>query len=78
MHAGFSELRNLYGTNYIAKFTGNVPRTKQAEREIERMLVLWGECRCATVQILGEEGGDDGWLFGGFGIADAYFWPVYG
>ena len=41
------------------------------------MLTLWGEARSRTVARLRELGkADEGFLFGGFGIADAFFWPV--
>jgi hypothetical protein len=41
------------------------------------MLVLWGEARktaAARLELVGEK--DEGFLFGGFGIVDAFFWPV--
>ncbi|RFU34684.1 hypothetical protein B7463_g1656, partial [Scytalidium lignicola] len=77
MHSGFSVIRNTYHTNFIAKYTGKIPITEQGTKEIERMLKLWGDSRKRTIGILkasGEE--DEGYLFGSFGIADAFFWPV--
>ncbi|KAJ5758477.1 glutathione S transferase [Penicillium odoratum] len=77
MHSGFSTLRNLYSTNFIARYTGNVPIPEEAVKDINRMLALWDEARKATKErlaILGEA--DEGFLFGGFSIADAFFWPV--
>ena len=77
MHSGFSVMRNTYDTNFVAKYTGNVPITEEGRKEIERMLKIWGEGRLRTVKRLAELGEkDEGFLFGGFGIADAFFWPV--
>jgi glutathione S-transferase len=74
MHSGFSELRNKYNTDFVGKYTGAVPVTAQARKEIERALRIWGDAREATAQRLGEQ--DQGFLFGSFGIADSFYWPV--
>ncbi|KAH6716969.1 glutamine amidotransferase subunit pdxT [Leptodontidium sp. 2 PMI_412] len=77
MHSGFGEIRNTYHTNFVAKYEGNVPVSEKGKKEIERMLALWDQARNATIarsQALGEK--DEGYLFGKFGIADAFFWPV--
>lgn len=42
-----------------------------------RILAIWDEARKITKKrpaVLGEA--DEGFLFGGFSIADAFFWPV--
>lgn len=70
-------MRNTYDTNFVAKYTGKVPITEEGRKEVERMLKLWDEARLRTLKRLEELGEkDEGWLFGGFGIADAFFWPV--
>lgn len=77
MHSGFSNLRSIYHTNFVARYTGNVPISEPALKDVQRLLALWGESRKATkarLSVLGEA--DDGFLFGGFSIADAFFWPV--
>ncbi|THC97526.1 hypothetical protein EYZ11_003006 [Aspergillus tanneri] len=77
MHSGFLTLRNHFGTNFLAKYTGNIPVSEPARKEVERLLVIWDKARRATksrLEELGEK--DDGFLFGGFSIADAFFWPV--
>lgn len=77
MHSGFSTLRGIYHTNFLARYTGNVPIPDEAQKDIKRLLTLWDEARKATKErlaILGEA--DEGFLFGGFSIADAFFWPV--
>lgn len=54
-----------------------MPIPEEALKDINRMLALWDESRKATKErlaILGEA--DEGFLFGGFSIADAFFWPV--
>lgn len=81
MHSGFTALRNEFATNFIARyeFTGEVPMSEQAKGDCEKMVKLWSESRAATVErlkTLGKEGEDEGFLFGKFGIADAFFWPV--
>ena len=77
MHSGFSVLRNSYDTNFVAQYSGKVPITEEGRKEIEGMLRLWSEARTRTVKRLTELGAkDEGFLFGGFGIADAFFWPV--
>jgi glutathione S-transferase len=77
MHSGFSVMRNTYDTNFVAKYTGKVPITEEGRKDVERMLRLWGDARARTVKRLAELGErDEGFLFGGFGIADAFFWPV--
>jgi glutathione S-transferase len=77
MHSGFQEIRNTYHTNFIAKYTGKIPITEQGKKEIDRILFLWDQSRAKTAQKLKELGEqDEGFLFGKFGIADAFFWPV--
>lgn len=77
MHSGFSELRNTYDTNFVAKYTGTIPITARGQKELERVLDLWAQARVKTAARLGELGEvDEGYLFGSFGIADAFFWPV--
>lgn len=79
MHSGFTALRNEFATNFIARYEGQVPMSEQAKGECEKMVKLWSDSRATTVErlkALGKEGNDKGFLFGGFGIADAFFWPV--
>ncbi|PMD32924.1 glutamine amidotransferase subunit pdxT, partial [Hyaloscypha variabilis F] len=79
MHDGFRELRNVYGCNFVGQYSGPVPVSEKAKKEIARMLKIWGDARKTTVQRLkkiGDESEDEGYLFGRFGIADAFFWVV--
>ncbi|KAK5795936.1 hypothetical protein VI817_005221 [Penicillium citrinum] len=77
MHSGFPALRGTFSTNFIARYTGNIPVPAEARKEVQRMLALWDEARKATKERLSQLGEtDDGFLFGGFSIADAFFWPV--
>jgi glutathione S-transferase len=77
MHSGFGELRNTYHTNVLGKYTGKVPITEKGKKEVERLLSLWDQSRAKTAQRLKELGEqDDGFLFGQFGIVDAFFWPI--
>ncbi|KAI8957430.1 hypothetical protein F5Y11DRAFT_339672 [Daldinia sp. FL1419] len=77
MHSGFSEIRNTFATNFLGKYTGDIPITESVAKEIRGMVELWSKARADTkkrLQEVGEE--DEGFLFGGFSIADAFFWPV--
>lgn len=77
MHSGFGELRNTYHTNFVAKYSGKIRVTEQGAKEIKRVLSLWGEARLRTATRLRELGEvDEGYLFGGFSIADSFFWPI--
>lgn len=77
MHSGFNELRNTYHTNFVAKYTGEIPLNGAAKKELTRMLDIWHDARSQTTERLSELGQKDaGFLFGSFSIADAFFWPV--
>ncbi|KAL3476729.1 hypothetical protein BJX99DRAFT_258063 [Aspergillus californicus] len=79
MHSGFATIRNTFHTNFVARYTlaGAVPVPAGAKKEISRLLVIWDSARRATRERLGEnKDEDEGFLFGGFSIADAFFWPV--
>ncbi|OBT70789.1 hypothetical protein VF21_10091 [Pseudogymnoascus sp. 05NY08] len=77
MHSGFSELGNTCPGNFVAKYTGNVPVSEKARQETERALSLWHQARTKTAERLKELGEEDeGYLFGKFGIADAFYWPL--
>ncbi|KAL7271367.1 hypothetical protein RUND412_005879 [Rhizina undulata] len=77
MHSGFQNIRNLYGSNYIARYEGEVPTEPEVDKEVARLLEIFGGMRRTTVAVLKEEGGkDEGYLFGSFSIADAVFWPI--
>ncbi|PCH06026.1 Hypothetical protein PENO1_019640 [Penicillium occitanis (nom. inval.)] len=77
MHSGFTAIRNSFSTNFVAQYTGNIPISEDAHKDIVRLLNLWDSARTATKErlaLLGEA--DEGFLYGGFSIADAFFWPV--
>ena len=77
MHSGFTVLRKTFPTNFLARYTGNVPIPDDAMAEIKRMFGIWDAARLVTKKRLGELGEEDGgFLFGGFSIADAFFWPI--
>lgn len=51
--------------------------SEQAKKEVERLLVIWDNARRTTKARLAElNERDEGFLFGSFSIADAFFWPV--
>jgi len=71
MHAGFGALRHHFGMNIEAALPEvgvRVLAEQPAVRtDVARIVAMWGE-------LLEQHGGP--MLFGGFGIADAYFAPV--
>jgi glutathione S-transferase len=67
MHSGFAALREECPMNVRA--TRRVPQTQQLLGDIARIDEIWSDCRQRF-------GGEGGWLFGGFSIADAMFAPV--
>lgn len=77
MHSGFSELRNNFACNFLGKFSGDIEINEATVKECRKMVDLWSSCRAATIQQLSALGQkDEGFLFGKFTIADAFFWPV--
>lgn len=78
MHSGLCRtLQTCYHTNFLAKYTGDVVIADDALIEVKRVLALWGELRQRTIETLKKAGEEDkGFLFGEFGIADSFFWPV--
>jgi hypothetical protein len=49
----------------------------QEQKEIERLLTIFNDARRATVEASVQSGfEDEGFLFGAWGVADAFFWPV--
>ncbi|KAF2494085.1 putative glutathione S transferase [Lophium mytilinum] len=79
MHSGFTALRNEFCASFLAKYEGAIPISDAAEKDIARVLQLWGNARRKTVERASEAGStvkDEGFLCGEFGIVDAFFWPV--
>ena len=71
MHSGFGELRNVFCMNVKGRHAAAGARVlasnAAAARDLERIDTMWSEALAAS-------GGP--FLFGGFGIADAYYAPV--
>ena len=68
MHAGFRSLRRAMPMNIAAALPGR-GMSEAVQRDIDRIVALWRDCRSRW-------GGGGDLLFGGFGIADAYYAPV--
>jgi glutathione S-transferase len=68
MHAGLRNLRSAMPMNIRASHPGK-GMTAEAKNDIERVTAAWETCR----ERFGAQGD---MLFGGFGIADAYYAPV--
>ncbi|OJI96447.1 hypothetical protein ASPVEDRAFT_35846 [Aspergillus versicolor CBS 583.65] len=75
MHSGFPVLRNTFHTNFIARYEGPIAASGSvgAKKEIKRVLTIWDNARAAASSSAVD---DEGFLFGGFSIADAFYWPV--
>jgi glutathione S-transferase len=69
MHGGFGELRKRMPMNVSADLRG-LGRTPEVERNIERIVALWTECRESAAAAEGPL------LFGRFTVADAMYAPV--
>lgn len=68
IHAGFHNLRGAMPMNIRASLPGK-GMNPAVERDIGRVVALWGDCR-------GRFGAGGSLLFGQFTVADAYFAPV--
>src|SRR3954469_25778757 len=68
MHSGFQALRGTMPMNIRSRHPGK-GLTAETQRDIDRIVAIWAECR--------ERFGHGGpLLFGRFGVADAYYAPV--
>ena len=68
MHSGFQALRDKMPMNIKGSHPGK-GLTPESQKDIERIVALWSECR--------ERSGQGGpLLFGEFSVADAFFAPV--
>ena len=68
MHSGFPDLRRALSMDISARLP-TPPLEDQVQADIARIVALWTEA-------LGVHGGEGGFLFGRFSIADAFFAPV--
>jgi glutathione S-transferase len=68
MHSGFMAMRNAMGMN-CELVAANVLFDLAVQRDVERILAMWRECRERHAS-----GGP--FLFGEFSVADAFFAPV--
>jgi glutathione S-transferase len=68
IHAGFDTLREHRSMNIRGRYPGK-GRTPACLADIERIAVIWTDCRARF-------GGGGDFLFGRFGIADAMFAPM--
>lgn len=68
MHSGFMALRSQMPMNCRAEGR-RVAADETAQRDIRRVQAIWSECRARF-------GAGGPWLFGEFGIADAFYAPV--
>ena len=68
MHSGFQALRGKMPMNIKGSHPGK-GLTPEVQRDIDRIVALWSECRVSF-------GGGGALLFGKFSIADAFFAPV--
>jgi len=68
MHSSFFHLREALPMNCRKRFK-NYPVSSEAQREINRVKMLWEQCR-------NKYGRQGKWLFGDFSIADAMYAPI--
>lgn len=67
MHSGFTALRSACPMNFRAAWAGFEP-TEAIRADLARLEHLWGLAHTAACS--------DGWLFGAYSAADAFFAPV--
>ncbi len=68
MHSGFTALRDAMPMN-LRGVGRSVPISHEIDRDVRRLIEVWGECGTRF-------GGGNGYLYGDFTIADAMFAPV--
>jgi len=68
MHSGFFEIREQMPMN-LHRERASINLTEQALSEVARIIAIF--CQCLT-----ENGDSDGFLFGKFSIADAFYMPI--
>jgi len=68
MHSGFAELRRSCPMDILAR-AHNHPLNDETKRNVERIQLLWRECRR-------EYGSGGDFLFGSFSLADCFYAPV--
>ena len=68
MHSGFTVLRDCMPMNCRA-MGRRVPLPDILTDDIDRVIAIWSDCHSLY-------GGENGWLFGDFSVADAMFAPV--
>lgn len=68
MHSSFINLRNELPMNCRKQFK-DIKLSTDAEKEVERIKLLWRTCRH-------EYGADGQWLFGEYSVADAMYAPI--
>ncbi len=68
MHSGFAVLRERMPMNCRA-MGRKVAFPDDLTHEIDRIIAIWSTCHR-------QYSGDNGWLFGNFGVADAMFAPI--
>lgn len=68
MHSGFPELRAALPMDIVAR-NALVPLSEAVQQQVNRIHDIWH-------QALKQYGGSDGFLFGRFSIADAFYAPV--
>jgi glutathione S-transferase len=68
MHSGFQGMRGAMPMNIRASYPGKGHNPK-SQKDIERIIEIWASCRSRFGR-----GGE--FLFGGFGVADAFYAPV--
>ncbi len=72
MHSGFLNLRREMPMNCRAESL-HVTLSEDARKEVARVKQIWRDCRTAFG---GKLGSKRPWLFGEFGVADAFYAPV--
>ncbi|MBK8285090.1 MAG: glutathione S-transferase family protein [Ahniella sp.] len=68
MRSGFTALRSQCPMN-VRRRSGSYRLSSDTQKDVDRILAVWRQARSLRV-------GDEPWLFGEFGLVDAFFAPV--
>jgi len=76
MHAGFFAIRNEMPMN-CRRTPNAIVISQQAQQEVKRIIAIFEQCLAVnTDETTNDVSDQDGFLFGQFSIADAFFMPI--
>lgn len=74
LHSGFSNIRSSLSHNFCVQYKPAPTFDAKVLKEVARILEIFDTARNLARKVLGDQ--DEGFLFGKFSIADAFYWPI--